>query len=165
MAKEKNKFEVLVDNASLVDVKKKLDDWGNTIAMRLMTAASKKSFRQVVKAAKQLVPVRYGALKRSLGTRAKRYGKSRSIIILGPRVGYDHMVDGTKHDPARYGYIVEFGTRNSKPQPFMRPALEQRADSVINEFHYELRKQVDKEARKQFAKKVFSNKAMQGLLK
>ena len=90
-----NKFQAVVDHGSQLDVMKKLDEWGNTIAMRLMTSASKIAFRPVVKAARQLVPVKYGALKKSLGTKAKRYGKTKSMIILGPRMGYEHMVDGT----------------------------------------------------------------------
>lgn len=64
--------------------------------------------QRIMQRAKQLAPVRTGALRDSIDYTITRTGRARTLHI---EVGM------------YYGIFQEFGTRNIRPHPFVRPAL------------------------------------------
>lgn len=107
--------------------------------------------REVVKSAKQKVPVGTGALKRSIGiaTRKGRYGTAVATALIGPKTKSKAglaLANRGRSKPIKgifYGHIVEKGSKKAAPHPFMRPALDENVDDVILAFVNRLRKEVD----------------------
>jgi hypothetical protein len=51
-------------------------------------------------------------LKKSIGKKVKTYARTNAVVgIVGPRTGFAQVIDGHKHDPAKYGHLVEGGTK------------------------------------------------------
>lgn len=76
---------------------------------------------RAVKRAKELVPVRTGRLKKSIGKeRLEEYRGRVGGEIRGWIVTY--AVGDTE---AYYGLFVEMGTRHMAAQPFLKPAIEE----------------------------------------
>jgi HK97 gp10 family phage protein len=63
-------------------------------------------------------------------------------------------IKGVKHsgrkDPkgAFYAGFVEFGTVKQAPQPFLRPALEQKSPEIVSDFTGDLRKEINAAAKR-----------------
>ena len=76
------------------------------------------------KAARNLVPVDTGALKRSI--RVRQVSQKIQIKILGPPVRIPRSASQAlagNQKGAFHGHLVEFGTIKSKAQPFLEPAV------------------------------------------
>lgn len=74
---------------------------------------------EAIREAKRIVPVRTGALKRSIvpgRTKESRVTIDGSILVTEPYAGF-----------------VEFGTSNMAPQPYIRPALNKVRGPFIDE--------------------------------
>jgi len=95
---------------------------------------------RTVKRAKELVPVRTGRLKRSIGK--VPLAEERGIVggvIRGWIVTY------AVGDPeAYYGLFVELGTRHMSPQPFLQPAIEEQRARLGRDIKTGFRVLVDK---------------------
>lgn len=80
--------------------------------------ATKPTAEAVLAAAVQRVPVQHGVLKAhlgfSMGGGRARVGVRRGSVTVGGRL----------HAPGRTAHLVEFGTADARPQPFMIPAAE-----------------------------------------
>ena len=89
--------------------------------------------------AKRLVPVRTGALKRSITTAVerRRKGQAERVVVIG-----------FKKPHSRRAHLEEFGTRHSAAHPFMRPALDTKANEALSEMGDELAKGIADEAAK-----------------
>lgn len=92
---------------------------------RLKTAMERKILRKAIgkglipirKLAKQNVPVDEGLLKKSI--------KSKVTKMVSGKVYVDPKIVNEKGDkPAKYAHLIEFGTKHSKAEPFMRPAVD-----------------------------------------
>jgi len=60
-------------------------------------------------------------LKKSIGKRTKNIGRGSAIFaVAGVKGGYKVKSLGL---PSNAAHMVEYGTRNTKPQPFIRPAM------------------------------------------
>lgn len=71
----------------------------------------RKAGQEVEKDAKSLAPVDTGALRDSISTNAEGDGRFALMTVeVGPTVDYARL--------------VEYGTSDTSPQPFMRPAFE-----------------------------------------
>ena len=88
--------------------------------------------------ARRLVPVRSGALRRSITTTTPE--KSMRPHTKQVFVGF-------KPPTSRRAHLTEFGTRHSSAKPFLRPALDSRAGDAIREMGAELRYWFDKQGR------------------
>ena len=138
---------------------------------KVETKALKQSVRSAAKpvqaAAKSRVPVDSGVVKRSIGTKVKKY-KGGASAIIGPRKGFKskkHSEEEIK-TATRVATMLEYGTPPHKiditvdgkevtlnhpgaaAKPFMRPAFEQnkaKAKSIMAE---ELMKVINSEAGK-----------------
>jgi len=88
----------------------------------------------VNKAAKRKAPVDTGALKRSIGKKAKTYSTTGVVWVgVGARVGEDYVRTddkGNKRKPWKYLHLVEWGTADQQPQPFLRPAFDENKDEA-----------------------------------
>ena len=72
-----------------------------------------------------------GNLKRSIND--LRLRRKKNGIVVGPKVAKGDaggIFSGAKTD-AYYAHMVEFGTIHSAPQPFMRPAVIAKGDTVM----------------------------------
>jgi len=121
----------------------------STVKRRIMRPAFRKGAAVVAKAAKRKVTKRYGYLKKSIKYAAARSGMNARVYVDGksyeePRA---HTRTGTVR-PANYAHLVEFGTRDAAPYPFMRPALAASRPAAMAVITAEAARQFDK----QFAK-------------
>lgn len=125
----------------------------------------------IIKAARALVPVRFGLLKRSLGVKRRSYtGGATQMAIIGARseirtakdwpVKYSHLVElGTKPHSIKLGKALELngvplpaGTvihhPGAKPKPFLRPAIQGQAQAALTAARAYLLAGVEREAAK-----------------
>lgn len=111
-----------------------------------------KAGRRVVRAAKKRVPKNTGQLKKSLGMKRKLYRRSGTIVaIVGPRTGFRAVVNGKPHDPAKIAHLVELGHAGphaASAKPFLRPAMDETAQSNVVLIASELTKGLAEEAAK-----------------
>lgn len=125
----------------LEDLEKAIDAMEKDFEKALVIA-TRKGCQVIQKGAKRRCPVspkgkigRYahapGTLKKSIKYKILRQRNPARIAgLVGPAVGRKQKYDGY------YGYWVEKGTSHSKPQPFLRPALDEdgpQAQRVIAE--------------------------------
>lgn len=106
-------------------IRRKLRQIINTTRASVVTAALESGGEVIAEEARRLVPVRSGNLRDSIGvaTGGLNYSalslkKGGISVQVGPRQGRGEPHDGF------YGHMVEFGTVNMAPQPFMRPAFD-----------------------------------------
>lgn len=105
----------------------------NNVSGRALRAMAK----PIVRRARELVPVRTGALKRSITTKLGRVkGGQRTIQI------------GFKRPTSARAHLTEYGTSHSPAQPFMRPALDTEAQTALSEMQRVLADGIEKEAGK-----------------
>lgn len=91
---------------------------------------------------------RTGELKIKVGVRggARQYGNTRQNRRLN-RVGKSYETLGSKGNPGGdtwYWRFLEFGTSRSRAQPFLRPALSENIQEVVNKVATELSRELDK---------------------
>lgn len=120
-----------------------------TVKRRIMRPAFRKGAAVVARAAKKKVPIRYGYLKKSIKYAAARSGMNARVYVSGKSYEEQraHTKTGTVR-PANYAHLVEFGTRDAAPHPFMRPALAASRPAAMAVITAEAARQFDK----QFAK-------------
>lgn len=132
--------------------------------------ARKKVIRQAVsaamtpvnKAAKAKAPIGKtttfpGLLKKSLGKKAKTYGGTIFVVVIGPRFKPSFRKPTGKvskkgkplfQNPAKYAHLVELGTSHSAPHPFLRPALFENKGRVVAILRTKLASGIIREAKK-----------------
>jgi len=133
---------------------------------KVLTTAVRKAARPIVRSARGKVPRDRDLLRRSLGTRIKRYRQSGNhVAIIGPRTGFAQTDEqGRRRDPAKYGHIVEGGAEphfqvaakigpivirafrhpGTRPQRFMEPAFDENKTTALNIMGDEVRKGITK---------------------
>jgi HK97 gp10 family phage protein len=93
---------------------------GPKIATRIGDRALAAAARVIVREAKRRVPVRTGQLKKSIAAIKGRGRASERLVQIGFR------------PPAsRRAHFTEFGTSRSAAKPFMRPALDAKAEEAL----------------------------------
>lgn len=115
------------------------------LTQKMQRGALRNAFRGagriVEREAKTLVPVESGDLKDAIGTSV-----SATNTAVKVDVGVRKRQPGA---PARYGRLVELGTAHSAPQPFLRPALDNKGDEAVASIARALKPEIEKAARKQ----------------
>ncbi len=98
---------------------------------RIMRPAIRNAAKPIVRMARSLVPRDERALEKSIGTQIDTYKQTGSVIVrIGARSGF-FLFDGLrKIDPIRYAHLVELGTINMSPRPFLRPAMDSNRNTV-----------------------------------
>lgn len=129
---------------------KRLNKLKRGVKNKILRKAITKSCQPVAKAAKANTPIETGLLKKSLGHKVKTY-KDDVVGIVGPRRGMGKVVTvrGRKvyRDPVKYAHLVERGTVDSKPQPFLLPAWESNKQAISQILTNEIRQGIESEVR------------------
>lgn len=95
------------------ELERKLLGLGPAVATKIGADALLEGAKPILKDMRRRAPVKTGALRKSIATKAVRGTGSVLTRIIGFRA------------PGRYyAHLVEFGTRHSGSRPFMRPALD-----------------------------------------
>lgn len=127
-------------------------EMANTAFVRVV----KKIGELILKAAKELVPVRFGFLRNALSSRAKKMRDGKSFICaIGvlrgqPRIPIDTITRGPNRGhtlyavPSKYIHFVEMGTSTREATPFMRPAIAREAVNAVDLFTTEIEQEIDK---------------------
>ena len=88
--------------------------WNDTVMLHkineLMDGVSSKGADMVAKDARRLVPVKTGALKKTIVTKKSKFADGGHVVSMG---------GGLRH----YGTFIELGASGKPARPFMRPAL------------------------------------------
>jgi HK97 gp10 family phage protein len=148
-----------------------IEQLNNLAKERSVTLMGVKAAGKIVqRAAKSGAPRVSGALKTSIGMKAKkgRKGSTGSFAVIGARKQTVKMVKRPgrhklqKAVPAFYAHLVEKGTRphsigkarhpGTKPQPFLKPALDstqaEASAAALQAMGEEVQKQIAKESAK-----------------
>lgn len=116
---------------------------------KIIRPAVRSSTAIVRATAKALVPVRYGALKKSLIVKMKTYSNTGAVVgLVGPDKEYViSKPPATKRKrnrkserimPRFYAHLVELGTVKSPKKPFLKPALKANEQAIISTFKQKL---------------------------
>jgi HK97 gp10 family phage protein len=132
MAKAQARLSIVGDKALM----KKLAKLKAGAQRRVVRKAVTAMLSPVVKAAKAAAPKETGLLRKSIGKKTVTYARKNTVVgIVGPRssvVGTGP--DGGKRWPVKYAHLVEYGTRHSEAQSFLRAALTATRDRVRSIF-------------------------------
>lgn len=95
--------------------------------------AMRKALKTIATRASQLAPVRSGKLRKNIIV-APVPGESKDEVAVGV---------GVRKKKAWYGHFVEFGYGDQKPQPFLRPAVNEKSNQANEILSDELTKILD----------------------
>jgi HK97 gp10 family phage protein len=119
------------------ELKRKLDTLPVNVARRVLPKASQEGAKVLRREARRRAPRREGTLRRGLSyMRKKRMPKTAASYIVGLT------------RKAFYGMFIEFGTKHIPAKPFLRPALDEEKDKIINAMREKLRAGIEREAAK-----------------
>jgi len=116
----------LLSVTGIAELDKAFDDFAKNTQRKHLRAGAKAAAVLIRDEAKARVPVRTGQLKRSLKTRAlPRSRVSVGYGVISAPKGVTLKSGGTAafHGKAYYGAFVELGTKRTKRQAFLRPAM------------------------------------------
>lgn len=148
----------LLGDKELINKFHKLSDMA---ARRVMLPATRKGLQPIKADAKERVSKRSGMLEKAIISKASVNRKNENVIgkveVSKKKVGtygkgYPAGRQGKKHQPSKIAHLVEFGTKNAKPHPFMRPALDSKGQVALGIIRKEAGEKMDKVARELEAK-------------
>jgi HK97 gp10 family phage protein len=109
-----------------------------------LTRAMIKAVEPTADLTRALVPVRTGNLRRSITVSDKLKGRTKEAGITTVYLGTSYG----RGQGGRHGHLVEFGTKHSRPRPFLRPAWDQDSRAMLLRLAEELRLQIEKAVRR-----------------
>lgn len=118
---------------------RKLKGYPKKVVNQFIRSTMRKSCDIVIKTAKINVPVDTGLLKKSIGRKVLKK-RSAAMGIVGARLEFGKKSRETKKKPFKYLHLVETGTKHSKAQPFLIPALTSNMQRILSLWKSELRK-------------------------
>lgn len=122
----------------LKELSKALKAFPQNVQNNILNSAVRAGAVTIQKEAKKNVHKRTRKLEKAIVIKKRRpKNKNRLKYQLGIQQG------GT--NDAYYGHIVEFGSSKMEALPYMRPALESKADEVINDVRKKMQQRIDKE--------------------
>jgi HK97 gp10 family phage protein len=138
----------------LRDLEKELVALGANAGRRALTRASRKAFAPVLEAARANAPEDTGLLKKHIVITTQRPKEGASVVNVGLRVvkaktgapGSTRPLD--YQSPHWRWHFIEFGTSAKAAHPFLRPALDANAETVVGNLRGELRKAIDRVLKK-----------------
>jgi HK97 gp10 family phage protein len=114
----------------MAEIRRALEELGTQAASRVARSALNRAATPVVKRAKELAPQpgdsddphSTGALRKAIAKRLRRQrrGSDKQVVVIG-----------LEKPVSRRVHFVEFGTRFMRPEPFLRPALDERVGEVL----------------------------------
>lgn len=139
----------LIGAAEIEEVLKQLPD---RLARQVTGQALRAGGAIIVKHAKQKLAsngsIDTGALQKAVTVKSGQQGKAqvgiRRISMTVTRKGRSKP---EKVSPARYAHLVEFGTKHSAAEPFLRPALDEGGEEAIRKIGEMMGRGAEREAR------------------
>lgn len=149
----------LTGDKKMVDM---LRRFGGIVDVDNLNRVMKKAAKPIVDAARSGVTRRTGLLKKSIGSKEKKYASGVHVSVIGVRkdvVGVttnERTGKTIKVLPYKYAHLVEFGTRPHKigsgkhpgaaAKPFLGPAFEEHKGEAVGIIESEIRQQIEKAA-------------------
>jgi HK97 gp10 family phage protein len=135
------------------ELEKALEDLTKSAGKGVLRRSLIKASKPLADKAQSLAPRKSGALqgsmavstkldKRQAGIHRKMFRDDRSSIEVFAGPSYN-LGDGGRH-----GHLVEFGTHNTTPQPFMRPAWDSEGQKTLERLSEILWNELDKAAKR-----------------
>lgn len=118
------------------EMERLLLELGDQVAKKLLKKAIRAGAKPVVAEMRRLVPVRTGALRKSITVQAVR---ARGAAVVS--IGFAKPV-------SRRAHLIEFGTAHHAANPFFRPALDSKAAEVLEAMAKTLARDIEAEAEK-----------------
>lgn len=130
---------------------------------KLLRGAMRSAFKRVQDSARAKVPVDSGALHAAINigsARMKNGGLAVGLVMTGASNRTTEMtklaaaafgektVTHSSIPPARRWHFIEFGTARQAPKPFLRPAIDENAQGVVDELGRQIRKRIQRAAKK-----------------
>lgn len=148
-----------------------LDGLSRTLRNQILRKAINAASKVVLDAARKLVPVETGMLKKSLAVRIQTYRSTGTVVgVIGPRTGYKKTRQGkvltsfgrkiksTGRNPSKYAHLIEFGHNIARPKgklvgyararAFLRPAFDQNKAAIEKLLTERVAEEIEKAARK-----------------
>jgi len=159
-----------IDKMSQLKLERAMAKLPDKVYAKVVGAAASFAMRAVVTAARKKAPVRSGTLRKSIGTKRKKYKRSGVVVVVvGVRKGYRDPETG--EEPANIVHLVEYGAKahtisgrpliingdvvwgtvhhpGARAQPFILPALREQAPKVLARYRSKLMPGIEKETRK-----------------
>lgn len=142
----------------LKGLQKQLKQLGKETQPKVLRSAVRAAFKPVLEAAKAKVPVDSGELQAgiALATAKTKTGVAAGLLISSKTTALkqarvaaaafgEAQLDGA---PGRRWHLTELGTKHSPPQPFLRPAIDENAQTVLAGFIATLKKKIQQALRK-----------------
>ena len=127
------KFEL----KGVAELERAMKEFGPRFTNNVSGRALRAMAKPIVRRARELVPVRTGALKRAITTKLGRVKNGQRKIDVGFRT-----------PTSRRAHLVEYGTVHAAAQSFMRPALDEEGHRALSEMQRVLAEGIEKEAGK-----------------
>jgi hypothetical protein len=93
----------------LQDAVASLHDLRHSVRNRILRRALTAGAKPIIKAARQIVPVRTRQMKKALGSTIRAYVSGIVVAIIGVRKGFRVVIDGKPVDPSKYLHLVLYG--------------------------------------------------------
>jgi HK97 gp10 family phage protein len=116
-----------------------LKQLGPEVASKIGDQSLRAAAKPIIAEAKRLVPVRTGKLRDSLTVVIERKRKDDDTRLA---------VIGFKKPTSRIAHLIEFGTSKMPAHPFLRPALDSKADEALQEMGKVMARGITREAKK-----------------
>lgn len=120
-----------------------LEQLGAELAVKTIRQAARRAFKPVLETAKQLVPVETGLTRDNIVIATEKGGEGDTVVTVGLKVkafkGAARLGRKTASPHWRW-HFIELGTVKMRARPFLRPALDQNADQVVELLRDELAK-------------------------
>ena len=138
MAEFKRQFKV----NGLKEMERSLKKLPDNLRDKALKNASAAGARVIRKEAIRLAPSRTGRLKDNIVVSRSFKQRGRRVRLKGA------VVIGIRGVSRYYAHLVEFGFSRGTPQPFMRPAFDNKADEALRAIAKKLSKEIVKQAKK-----------------
>jgi HK97 gp10 family phage protein len=136
----------------LPELEKALNDLGPSLAKKAMVEASKAGGKTFADAAKQKAP------RMTKATKHRQPGELADSIVVTTKtnartgatkakVGPARPKGGNKQEPGAWGLMEEFGSVHNRPQPYLRPAFDENAEKIIQDFASVLHDAIEKKGK------------------
>lgn len=142
----------------LKELNKQLGQLAADLRPKVLKSAVRAAFKPVLASAQEKVPVDTGELRAGIviATAQKDTTVAAGLTIVNNSAALKQgrmaaaafgQAQG-RGDPARRWHLTELGTRNQAAQPFLRPAIDENQDTVVEGLKTELDKRIKKAVKK-----------------
>lgn len=130
----------------LKDLERALGDLPQAAGRAVLRRAGIKAISVVISAAKTKVPVDSGKLRDSLKVSTRLSKRQQQVQRKAVAQGKASVEIYAGAEALPYAHLVEFGTKNTMPRPFMRPAWDEKKGEVLDLIKGELGGEITKAA-------------------